>query len=142
MTILTTDILELPYPGANTTPDGRAQIQALAEALEELLAPVWHTVGDPGEPALLNSWTPGADEPRFVKIAGIVYITGRADHSGASTDNIFQLPDGFKPGGAGAFLTGSTGSAAAAFGVTPGGFVQPTAALTTIYFGGSFVAES
>lgn len=66
----------------------------------------WRRVGDPGEPAFAPEWTYAAGPPvHYVEFfkdqAGIVHMTGIAEHvgaTGAGTDDAFTLPAGYRPG--------------------------------------------
>lgn len=59
----------------------------------------WHTVGDVGEPAFVNSHTAAAGYPvQFRKDpVGNVHLRGVVDLSGPSDSNLFTLPAGYRP---------------------------------------------
>jgi hypothetical protein len=99
----TTATYLLPYPSLTDAPNVPADMQALADRLEVLLAANSALLVDTGWVAmsLSNGWVTfgGAFQtPRYRRLNGVVYVQGFIK-SGTTADNtlIYTLPAGFRP---------------------------------------------
>lgn len=98
-----TSEFDLPYPSLTDPPNGPAQIQALAQAVEDLLSPPWITITlQPGYVANGGFHTPAYRKiGDKVEFRGVIDATGVGSpdtgSTGVANDIIFTLPLGYRP---------------------------------------------